>query len=284
MTYAQFITLLRSECRDYAKPMHNDMTGDGTTSLFQVTDFPVLEGSYIVQVAGSQKTEGTDYTFDKESGVITFASAPAAAAAVDVDFKFVNVSDTSWIAIINRVIMDLQGSFFREVVDDDFEDTVNGEMEKDAPENCLDVIQWWYKTSDDTSTRWTLVGDTLNWRYSKESNKIHLGVAFNSEYRTKLHYLQGYTLGDATTDTVDFQTEYMGVLQLGCMWKFYDYRLADRVNTETKVTQERTLTPLENLRNLSAHYYNLYSKEKGRKKPTKPGRLITNRLATGGIA
>lgn len=282
MLYSAFITIMRNEARDYAKPMHNDMTGDGTTTLFQLSDFPVLEGSYIVQVAGVQKTEGTDYTIDRESGLITFASAPSAAAAVDVDYKFVNVTDSSWLTIINRVISDMQGEFFRDVTDDDFEDTVADETEKDAPDNCIDVVQWWYKTVDDPSVRWTLVGDTINWRYSKESNKIQMGAAFNSAYRTKLHYLKGYVLGDATTDELDMQTEYHGVLQLGCMWKYYDYRMSDRVNTESMITQERTLTPLENIRNLSTHYYRLYLKEKGRKKPTKPGRLISNRLPHGG--
>lgn len=283
MLYSAYISKLRAEVRDLAKPMHNDMTGDGSTTLFQLTDFPVLEGSYIVQVASSQKTENTDYTIDRESGLITFAVAPSAAAAVDVDYKYAHLTDASWLTIINRVLSDMRGEFFREVVNDDFEDTVADEIEKDAPDECIDVIQWWYKTTDNPSVRWTLVKDAgINWRYSKESNKIHLGIGFNSAYRTKLHYLKGYVLGDATTDDLDIQAEFEGVLQLGCIWKYWDYRLADRVEVTTKVTQERTITPLENIRNLSTHYYRLYLKEKGRKKPTKPGRLLGNSVNGGG--
>lgn len=280
MLISAFISYLRAESGDDAKPMHNDFTGDGVTTLFQLTDFPVLEGSYVVQVAASQKTEGTDYTFDKQSGLITFAVAPANAAAIDVDFKYVQVTDTSWTRIISRVLADMKGEFFREVVDDDFEDTTADGLSVSAPTDCIDVVQWWYRTSD--SSDWVLVGDRINWNYSKEANTLYLGRPFHGVYQTKLRYLKGYDLPSATTDTLDIQEDYEGVLQLGCLWKFYDYRLANRVNTDAKISQERTLTPLENLRNLSTHYYRLYLKEKGRKKPTKPGRLISNRLSAGG--
>lgn len=55
MLYSDFITKLRAEAKDLARPMHNDFTGDGSTTLFATTDSPILEGSYIVKVDGTQK-------------------------------------------------------------------------------------------------------------------------------------------------------------------------------------------------------------------------------------
>lgn len=283
MTYAQFISKLRAEAKDLARPMHNDFTGDGTTTLFVVTDSPILEGSYVIQVNSVQKTEGSDYTLDRELGLITFASAPTNGHAIDIDYKYVHLTDSSWITVINRVLSDMSGEFFREIVDEDFEDSVADQLDYACATNVIDVIEWWYKTSTNASENWTLVRDFSNWRYSADLNKLFMGRPFfTTGYKTKIHALKGYALGDETTDTLDIQDKYEGILQLGCLWKYYDYRLADRVETTTKVAKERTVTPLQNIQSLSAHYYKLYLKEKGRKKPTKPLRVLNNRLPNGG--
>lgn len=282
MTYAQFITTLRAEAKDLARPMHNDFTGDGSTTLFVVSDAPILEGSYVVLVGGTQKTETTDYTLDRELGVITFAVAPTLSTAVTIDYKFVHLTDASWLSIINKVIDDMEGEFFKEVTDASFGNSVDGQIKYDAPTSCIDVVNWWYRSSDDSNVKWEMITEVSNWRYCKDENDLHLGLCFNSVYPMKLHYLKGYVRGATTAATLDMQSQFEGVLQLGCLWRYYDYRLADRVETTTKVAKERTITPLQNLQSLSQHYYKLYLKEKGRKKPTKPMRVLNARNPRGG--
>lgn len=49
--------------------------GDGTTKTFTVSAKPA---TVTVKVGGTAKTEGTDFTYDAASGVITFDAAPAA--------------------------------------------------------------------------------------------------------------------------------------------------------------------------------------------------------------
>lgn len=282
MTYSSFITKIRAEAKDYARPMHNDFTGDGSTTLFVATDAPILEGSYILKVDGVQKTEGTDFTIDRELGLITLAVAPADTKPVTLDFKYAHLSDASWMTIINFVLSDMEGEFWREVVDDNFGNTVDGQVEYDAPTSCIDVVNWWYRNSDNPNVKWEMVTENANWRFSKDETKLHLGVCFNSTYPMKLHYLKGYAKGAATTDDLDIQEQYEGVLQLGCLWRYYDYRLAERVEISTKVVKERTVTPLQNIQALSQHYFKLYLKEKGRKKPTKPMRVLNVKNARGG--
>lgn len=283
MTYAQFISKLRAEAKDLAKPMHNDFTGDATTTLFQCTDHPILEGSYVVKVGGTQKTETTDYTIDRESGLITFAVAPGAATAVTIDYKFVHLTDATWLTIINKIIDDMEGEFWREVVDESFGNSVADQNYYDGLANWIDVVNFWYKTSNSASLMWTQVKEYANWRYAKDLNKILMGRAFSTaSYPLKVHALKGYVRGTATTDTLDMQTQFEGVLQLGCLWRYYDHRLADRVEVESKIAKERTITPLQNLQALSSHYYKLYLKEKGRKKPTMPMRVLGARNNLGG--
>lgn len=283
MDYAAYISHLRSEAKDLAVPTHFDFRGDGTIAVFTVDDAPILEASYVVKVAGTQKTEGADYTIDRELGAITFATAPALNAAVTIDYKCVHLTDASYIRIINEVLADMSGPFFREVLDDDFDVSEADARTYAAPDNCIDVINWWYRTADDESINWVMVREFSNWRYSMDENDLHLGRPFSTAgYPMKLHYLVGYIPGTASTSTLDIQPRYEGVLTLGCLHRYYDHRMPDRVETDTKVTRERTVTPLQNLQALSQHYYKLYLKEKGRRAPTKPMRLLTSRVAGGG--
>lgn len=76
-------------------------TGDGTTTAFQLAKTytsggvsyrrviakPVA-GSVRVAVAGVEKTEGTDFTVDATTGIVTFASAPALGATITAGFEF----------------------------------------------------------------------------------------------------------------------------------------------------------------------------------------------------
>lgn len=52
-----------------------EFNGDGTTKAFTVSAKPA---SVTVKVGGTVKTEDTDYTYNAETGVITFGTAPAA--------------------------------------------------------------------------------------------------------------------------------------------------------------------------------------------------------------
>lgn len=280
MLYSDLISALRAEAKDLAKAMHNDFTGDGVTTLFQCTDAPILESNYIVRVAAVQKTEGVDYSIDREQGLITFATPPGNGVAVAVDYKYVNVTNASWITIINEVISDMEGDYFKEITDDDFEDTVSEQETYAAPTGCIDVVNWFYRTSENSD--WQMMKEYSNWRYSKDTNSLYLGRVFFTEYQTKLHYLKGYVRGTTIDSTLDVQSIYEGVLRLGCLWKYYNYRLADRVETTTKVAAERTITPLQNIQMLVSHYFKLYDLEKRRKKPTKPMRILTVRNNNGG--
>lgn len=283
MTYSQFIAKLRAEVKDLANPMHNDFTGDAATTQFKVSDAPVLEGSYTVKVGGVTKDEGADFSVDRELGLFTFVTAPGNAVAVTIDFKYVHLSNASWLQIINEIIQDMEGEFWREVVDETWDTSEVNTLAYPAPTKCIDVINAWFRTSDTASLNWTQLIEYANWKYSKELNQVLLGRGFNSAgYPLKIDYLKGFTLGTATTDTVDFPDAYEIVLKLGCQWRFYDYRLAQRVEITSKLAEERTITPLQNIQALSAHYYKLYLKEKGRKKPAKPTKRLNAYNAQGG--
>ena len=77
MLYSQLISKLRIELKDFGKIQKETFDGDASTLNFPLTHIPVKDNSYTVKVGGVTKTETTDYSIDKDTGVITFVSAPA---------------------------------------------------------------------------------------------------------------------------------------------------------------------------------------------------------------
>lgn len=81
-------------------------TGDGSTKVFTLTASGGIP-SYLdsVKVDGTAKVEGTDFTYDPETGKITFATAPANTKAIAVkygegfDMKFMIVDPKAAFAI-----------------------------------------------------------------------------------------------------------------------------------------------------------------------------------------
>lgn len=256
--------------------MHYSWTADGSTVLFKIGkgDYPVLENSYTLKVGGSVQTEGTDYSIDVNNGLITFSSAPSDGSAITLDFKAVELTNDTWINIINYVIDDMEGPYWREGDDPDFGDTVDNQTSYDGPTNCIDVVHFYFKSVDNASVSWRPVQEHTNWRYSNDENKLYISEAFISGYPLRVSFLKGYARGDEVGDTLDMQDRYISVLQLGCVWRYYDHLLGKRVKVDTMAADEDEITPLSSLREQSRHYRSMYETQRSKKKPTKPGRRM----------
>lgn len=68
---------------------HKQFNGDGTTTTFSVGE--TIEWDYVeVFVDDVQQSKGVDYTVDYTTGDITFATAPASGAVIDIHYKHIN--------------------------------------------------------------------------------------------------------------------------------------------------------------------------------------------------
>jgi flagellin-like protein len=63
-------------------------TGDGSTTTFSMANTPIIPGSQTIKVAGTTQTQGTAYSVNFDTGLITFTSAPANAAAITADYTY----------------------------------------------------------------------------------------------------------------------------------------------------------------------------------------------------
>ena len=98
-------------------------SGDSVGKSFSLAGSPVLSNSETLFVGGAAKTRGTDYSVNYDTGVITFTTAPASAAAISAYYRhgqdFVGTGDGSSKAFVlsnvpvipgNGVILYLDGS------------------------------------------------------------------------------------------------------------------------------------------------------------------------------
>lgn len=82
------ISIIRSLIQDKPVPQSQTIVGDGDTTIFYLTEFPVVAGSVNFTDALP------DFTLDEETGAITFASAPDAGSSL-ARFSSVLLSDAS---------------------------------------------------------------------------------------------------------------------------------------------------------------------------------------------
>ena len=290
MTYASYITTLRNEVGDVSRPVHVDWIADGATSVFQmpVDTFPVLDQSatYTLKKNGSLLTEGTDYTLDKDAGVIVMASTPSANDALAWDGRAIYLTDASWLAIVQDTIRSLGLDFFKEFTDTTTLTTTYQQTIlplATAFPRVFAVYQFQFQNSP--TDRFVGVERYANWRFSREDQPLYSGTpdAFpQTGLPIKIRGLSGYNLGSAVTDTIDVQDMYMTIVQYGSIARYWQWRYKSVIELVSKMTQEPTRTPLQELMMLNDRFQRLYEAEKARLKPAKPARIIPAYKEGGG--
>lgn len=289
MTYATWINQIRSQSGDTKRRTHVDWLGDGTTNVFQMPadTFPVLDDTttYAVKVATVLKTETTDYTLDKVTGTLTFVSTPTNGQAITVDGVAVHLLNADWLQITNDVIKSLGDDYWKEFVDTAH--TASAGMLSLSlaalQPQCIAVYDFSRRFT--SQEEWTTVEEICNWRYDRDNNIIYVGISdafgVNGEL-LRIRGLKTYILGTAITDTIDVQDKFLTVLEYGCLARYWRWRYKNVVELVTKMTQENTRTPLQELIMLSDRFDRLYELEKAKLKPGKPARIIPPYREGGG--
>ena len=280
MLYSALITELRNQVGDTKRKIHVDFIGDGSTTVFQLPTetFPVLESSYTFKVAGATQVENTNYTLDKNAGTLIFiTTAPTNGQALTFDGTAVYLTDADWLAVINQVIKSLGDDFFKEFIDTAHTATANMlSLSLVALQvNAIAVYEFQRRTA--TTNNWTPLEESTNWRYDRDNNIIYVGDrnAFTLTGESlRIRGLKTYTLGTATSDTVDVQDKFLTIIEYGCIARYWRWRYKSVVELVSKMSQEASRTPLQELIMLSDRFDRLYEIEKGKLKPGKPARII----------
>ena len=289
MTYATWIGQMRAQSGDTKRRVHVEWTGNGSDTVFQMPDdtFPILDDSttYTIKVNSVTQTETTDFTLDKVSGTVTLIVASPNSEVVEIDSIAVYLLDADWLQIMNDVIKSLGDDFFKEFVDTAHKAVVNmlSISLVSLQANAIAVYEFSRRIS--TDNEWTSVEESANWRYDRDNNIIYIGIRTAFELKDELLRIRGlkkYTLGTATTDTLDLQDQYQTILEYGCLARYWRWRYKSVVELVSKMSQEDSRTPLQELIMLSDRFDRLYELEKSKLKPGKPARIIPPYKEGGG--
>lgn len=284
MLYSAWITRCRNQSGDLRRRRHIDWTGDGSSTIFQIPDdcYPVLDqsGTYVVKVATVSKTEGADYTLDKETGTLVMASAPTNGQAVTIDHSSVRVTDAGWLQITNDVILAMGDDFWKEFIDETLDTTANmlSISLTSAQPRCIAVYEVHYRES--SSLNWKRVGGNtakVNLRYDRDNNIVYISdrdVFPTAGYDLRIRGLKSYAIGTAVSDTLDVQDRFLTILENGCMDRYWQWRYKEVVQLISKMSTETTRTPLQELMMLSDRYHRLFLEDKARLKPMRPAYSI----------
>ncbi len=96
------IEQIRLRAADPERTFAEEFAGDGNTTIFDLSHFPVVAASEQVRVAGTLQTDPTNYALVDATGRITFVTAPVNAARVTVQARSVIWTDTELQDIIDR--------------------------------------------------------------------------------------------------------------------------------------------------------------------------------------
>ena len=290
MLYSVLITQLRNQVGDTRRRVHADFTGDGTTTIFQLPleTFPVLDqaGTYILKVAGSSQTENTNYSLDKDTGTIVFlTTAPGNGVAVTWDASAVYLTDQNWLDIINSVIYSLGDDCWKEFIDTAHTATANMLSLSLVALQANAIAVYEFQRRVATTDDWEPVEVNCNWRYSRDENVIYIGIrdAFTlTGELLRIRGLKKYTIGTAVTDTLDVQDKFLTILEYGSIARYWRHRYKSVVELVSKMSQEASRTPLQELIMLSDRFDRLYEIEKSKLKPGKPAHIIPPYKSGGG--
>lgn len=293
MLYSALITQLRNQVGDTKRRIHVDFTGDGTTTVFQLpTDtFPVYDGTgteaHTLKVGGATQTEDTNYTLDKNAGTIVFiTTAPGNGVEIDFDGIAVYLTDQNWLDVINSVIYSMGDDFWKEFIDtSSFTATLNMLSLSLVADQPKAIAVYEFQRRESTSDDWEPVENTTNWRYDRDNNIIYIGNrdAFTlAGELIRIRGLKTYTIGTAVTDTLDVQDKFLTILEYGAIARYWRYRYKSVVELVSKMSQEASRTPLQELIMLSDRFDRLYEIEKGKLKPGKPAHIIPPYKGGGG--
>jgi len=257
MTILSFINKLRCELRDNGTLRKDVWDGDASTLNFPASTFPILEDSYTVKVDGTTKTETTDYSLDKDTGLLSFVSAPVSGSDnVEMSYKAVKFRDNDFLEIINDAIDYFMWKFWKEALDTTTFTTVKNQYEYDLSSisNILYVVNAWYKTATN-STTWQAIQGLTNWKYYPQQNKLYVNPPFSSSsLPMKIFYLAGFTKGTATSDTLDIPTKYLLPFKFYVFSRYFERLGFERINEIGAITTHPFFLQAPNVINIAELY------------------------------
>lgn len=279
--YSDFITTLRRELRDFDVLGDDTFDGDGTSLLFPLAHRTIKSGSYVVKIGGVTKTETSDYTIDKDLGLITFIVAPVSGTAnVEVTYRYNKMTDQEYIDSINDAIDRWRWKFWKDITDSTTFKSVANQFDYDMSSltGILYIIQAWQQPTSITIDQWVAIQGITNWRYYPAQQKLTMNPPLSTVLSLKFRYLKALTKGTLTSSTLDINVEWYLPFKLYVKGVFFDRLVPEKIFETGAVTTIPTFTPAQLAYQMSQSYITDADKIANRIAPRLPNMPINNQM------
>lgn len=283
MITSALISQCRREFGDIKKSTQVIRNGDGTTTIFNVIKFPVIESSYSISKGTSAQTETTHYTLDLDTGDLTFVTAPGSGIQAKSVHKYAHWRDINWNEAINQAISDLNGrGFFKQIVRNTAIMRISANVRVyNGPSACIDLYEVLESDNQNISGAFRKLG--VNWSYQQDANKLVLGNKPSVANRLAISYLRNLQTYSATSATLDVLNDWIEMVKKRAGAIYYR-SLAGKIAKQANASIDEGHFSFTNLRTMANDLDNEFEKMALRKKPTRPARDIQWHIADGGVA
>jgi len=278
MTYSSFITKIRSELKDFNKLGRDRWDGDASTTIFELSHRPIKDASYTVKVGGVAKTEVTDYTLDKDTGILEFTSAPAAGTDnVEITYRYFVLRDSDYIEIFNDAIDHFKWKFWTEALNDSTITTTKDQYEYDLSSISSDIIHLvnvWHKSSS-ASTQWIEVQGATNWKFLPERNVLFTNPPFDSSsLPLRFRYLKSFTKGVTASSAIDVPEKWLLPYKYYCYARYYERMVSEKIHETGAVVTVPGFVAGPTVLNVAEYYYKKADQIANKLAPKLPPQVI----------
>lgn len=280
MITSALISQARREYFDVPKKTKVTKDGDGSTNLFNVVNFPVIEGSEAISISGgAELTDPTHYSLDDDSGDLLFVTVPDSGDEIQSLHKYAHWRDKNWNEAINQGIGILNSrGFFKQVVRKGVVLSA-GTKTFVAASAAVDGYELLHQPTSGKFTRMP-----TNWSYQQDANTFILGNPVSSSKLSAaysyLRQLQTYAETSATLDVpsgaIEPLKKYAGAM--------FFRSVAAKNALQGNASIDEGHFSFTNLRTMSNDLMAEFDNFATRSKPTRPAKGIQYHIEGGGEA
>ena len=295
--YSTFIALLRQDCNDFPIRQSETADGDGSTTVFNLKQPKVYEGSYTVSVGGVAQVEGVAYTMYPDVGQVIFNNGHIPAVGNDTilfQYQSVVLRDADYIDLINTQLQQLRKKLWIESQDEVTLTTVTDQNNYDLTPvktaggytDIIWVIDFQIKEVSNTplppvqdslvTNPWRSARTVTNVRFYRDLQQLRLRPAFNSTgMPLRVFVIRAYNQGTTTGAVFEPQTRFWPVLRKFCQAEYLN-RLVGYLlkNSLMAISKEKTYENLNDLRKMVTDVENQAQMMLKTVRPQKPAQMI----------
>jgi len=278
MITSAFISKIRRKYNDTPVKHEDTIQGDGSSTVYRVQFYPILEGSFKLYIANVLKTETTDYTIDLDTGDIVLATATA--AEIKAQYQSVNFRDQHWLESTQDAFDSFGDQFFKSVVRSTSGITLSaGVQVYDCPADCIRLTEAMESSNYTSAGPFSQVNTNI--RYDRWSNKMILGQAPSRGNYMVISYLRKLTRPATTSSYLDVEDSWLDLLDLKT-GSIYLRSMANRYAQQGNATIEEGYLSVAQLRQLANDNESMFENRKKKIRPVMPASTINYNIPGGG--